>query len=82
MPKTVNVNESDLRSWAKPALEREIERLNVLLRACQGPPARRENGSVTVATPKRKRSHMSAASRKAVSERMKAYWANKKKGKK
>jgi hypothetical protein len=74
MPK--QMNQDDLRSWAAPALKQEIERLNVLLKACEGPPARRQ---APQAKPRKQRKPMSAASRKAASARMKAYWAERRK---
>lgn len=42
---------------------------------------RQRRGSENQGTPRRKRSRMSAAARRAVSERMKKYWAERRKGK-
>ncbi len=62
-------------------LKRERERLDRAIGALEGLGTRRRGrpvGSGHAAAPKRKRRHMSAASRKRISEMMKQRWAERK----
>ena len=71
-------------SRAIAAKQAEIKTLQADLEALQraasilGASIGRGKRSRTAATPKRRRRRMPAAARKAVSKRMKAYWAKKK----
>jgi hypothetical protein len=62
-------------------LKRERENLDKAIGALEGLGTRRRGrpaGGKAAATPKRKRRHMSAASRKRISEMMKQRWAERK----
>jgi hypothetical protein len=82
--------QSLLRSLAVSPLEQaltmlvtERDRLNRAIEALQGPTKRRgrppKNAIAVTPTPAKTRRPMSAANRKAQGERMKAYWAARKK---
>jgi hypothetical protein len=77
--------EAEFREFAIAGLEAEIARLQQLRQTLlDGSEGRRETTltgpAVVSADRQRRRGGMSAAQRKAVSKRMKAYWAAKRKG--
>jgi hypothetical protein len=87
---------SDLREWAVKGAEQRLVEIASEARAIfqtfpelrkqgrgfdLGTPGRKGAGAAADATPKRRRSGMSAAARKAVSARMKKYWAERRKQK-
>jgi hypothetical protein len=64
----------------RSALEREVERLSRAITALEGGSRRGRKKEVRKATGRgRRRRTMSAAARKAVSQRMKKYWAARRK---
>ena len=68
-------------SKAIKAKQTEIKNLQADIEALQQA-ASIIGGNAPAGKPKRKRSKMSAAAKKAVSKRMRAYWAKKRKGQK
>jgi len=65
--------ERDKLNWAIEALQGSAKR--------RGRPPKKQSAAATAAAPARQRRGRTAASRKAQSERMKAYWAAKRKSK-
>lgn len=66
----------EVRALAIKGVQVEIERLNAMLNALQ---TRKRGSALRVETVKRTRRPMSAAARKRQAERMKAYWAARRK---
>ena len=69
------------RAGAQVTRDRLLAEIAEIERVFPGLGARIRRGAVGASdnAPKRRRRHMSAAARKAVSERMKRYWANRRK---
>lgn len=72
------MDQKELHRLALAGVRLEIERLNALARSLEGQPSPAADGRRV----SRKRPPMSAAARKAISLRMKARWAEKRKKKK
>jgi hypothetical protein len=73
------ISPEELRVLARQGIEAEIERLNALLKAIEEVTTR----PVAEPSPQRRppgRRTMTAAQRKAHSDRMKAYWASRRRG--
>ena len=83
-----NLNQEQLRRLARLGAVARLEQLRQEEAAIRaefpelfGRGRQAGNGAPKAAAPKRKRSKMSAEARKAVSERMRKYWADRRKGK-